>query len=971
MNWHLPKEKDPYELDVDVAGLEARLRKTVKGEVRFDTGSRALYATDASNYRHVPIGVVVPRDAEDVIATVAACHAFSAPIVSRGGGTGLAGQTCNVAVVMDHSKYFNHILEVNAKERWARVQPGVVLDELRDRAEEHHLTYGPDPATHTHCTLGGMIGNNSCGVHSIMAGKTVNNIIELDVITFDGIRLTVGETSDTELEKHCARNDRVGEIYRTMRDIRDSSAAQIQARYPDIPRRVSGYNLDQLLPENKFNVARALVGSEGTLITVLEAKVRLVHSPPKRSLLVMGYPDVYSAGDHVPEILATGPIGLEGIDDQLVDFMKKKGLHTDYLHFLPEGGGWLLVEFGDDTKEGSDAKAKKCMEALRGKENAPTMKLYDNKEAEHDVWAMRESGLGATANVPGMPPAWTGWEDAAVDPKQVGDYLREFKKLLDKYDYIASLYGHFGDGCIHCRISFDLFTEEGVAKWMRFLDEASDLVLKHGGSLSGEHGDGQSKALFLPKMYGEELLEQFRKLKSAWDPAWKMNPGKVVDPWRPDEHLRLGPHYAPHTPKTKLHFTEDKDSFPHAALRCVGVGKCRRKEDAFMCPSYLVTKEERDSTRGRAHLLHEMLRGELITDGWRSKEVAEGLDLCLGCKGCKKECPVGVDMASYKSEFLSHQPWWTRPREAWSMGRIGSLAHLGSAVPGIANFFTHAPILRNVARAVAGMSQSREVPRFAGRTFRNLFRGHVPLHPDGEKVVLFPDVFNDCFMPETLIACVHVLEHWGFRVIVPEEWMGAVRPLLHYGWIEKGRKRMQQTLQELRPWLEKGLPVIVAEPSTVSVFRDEMGLLLPGDRTAQKLKKQSWLLSEFVMTRKLTLPKMGGKAVFHGHCHQKAVLKVEAMRDMLKGIGLSFDEPQPGCCGMAGSFGFEAKHHEISMQIGDLALLPKVRKAEQSTVIVADGFSCRTQIAQGTRRHALHSAELLHKAILYAEDHAH
>ncbi len=969
VDWHLPKEKDPYELNVDATALEALLHKTVKGEVRFDTGARALYATDASNWRHVPIGVVIPRDAEDVIATLKAAHKYGAPIVSRGGGTGLCGQTTNVAIVMDHSKYFTNILEVNVEEEWARVQPGVILDELRDRAEKHHLTYGPDPATHTHCTLGGMIGNNSCGVHSIMAGKTVDNIITMDVVTYDGIRLTVGETSDAELEEFCSRKDRVGEIYRTMRDIRDSSSAQIKARYPDIPRRVSGYNLDQLLPKNKFNVARALVGSEGTLITVLEAKVRLVHSPPARTLVVMGYPDVYEAGDHVPEVLATGPIGLEGIDDKLIGFMKKKGMYTDYLHLLPKGGGWLLVEFGGKDKNESDAKAQKCIDALKDKDNAPNMVLYDNEDAEKEIWDMRGSGLGATANVPGMPYSWTGWEDAAVDPTNVGKYLRDFRDLLNKYGLIASLYGHFGDGCIHCRISFDLFTKKGVAAYTSFTSDAADLVLKYGGSLSGEHGDGQSKAIYLPRMFGKEIVEMFRKMKYAWDPQWKMNPGKIVDPWRPDEHLRLGPTYAPWTPKTNYTFVDDKNSFAHATLRCVGVGKCRRKDNAFMCPSYLATHEEKDSTRGRARMLDEMVRGDLIKGGWKSKEVASTLDLCLGCKGCKKECPVGVDIAAYKSEFHSHQSLWAKGRTSLSMGWIGSSARLGTAMPGVANFLTHTPGLREVARWVAGISQNREVPRFAAESFRHWFSKHTPLHPDGEKVVLFPDVFNDCFLPETLKDCVYVLEHYGFHVIVPKEWLGAVRPLLHFGWIAEGRKQLRKTLDVLKPWLEEDVPVIVAEPSAASVFRDEMGMLLPGDRTAIKLRKQAKLLGEFIMERKLALPKMGGKVVFQGHCHEKAVLKVGAMRDLLKGVGMEVSEPEQGCCGMAGAFGFETNHYDLSMKIGEMNILPGVRKEPESTMIVSDGFSCRTQIVGGTKRTPLHSAEFLKKAIMYSQAH--
>jgi FAD/FMN-containing dehydrogenase/Fe-S oxidoreductase len=963
MNWHISPAQDPYQQKTDVKGLERALRQSVRGEVRFDQGTRAMYAQDASNYRHVPIGVVLPRDKDDVVAAVAACHRFGAPIVSRGGGTGLCGQTCNVAVVLDHSKYFNRIVELNAEEGFARVEPGVVLDDLRSGAEKHHLTFGPDPATHDHCTLGGMIGNNSCGVHSIMAGRTADNVLELEVLTYDGIRLTVGTTSDEELERLASRTDRIGEIYRTLRDIRDTCADEVRKRFPDIPRRVSGYNLDQLLPENNFNLARALVGTEGTCVTVLEAKVRLVHSPPKRSLLILGYPDVFHAADHVLQVLAHRPVGLEGIDGKLVEFMKRKGLHTEYLHLLPKGDGWLLVEFGGSTKEESDAKARGCMEALAHSPDTPTMELYDDPELEREVWLMRESGLGATANVPDVPLGWPGWEDAAVDPAQVGAYLREFKKLLDKFGYIASLYGHFGDGCVHCRISFDLFSKSGVDDFMRFIGEAADLVLRHGGSLSGEHGDGQSKAVFLPRMYGELITEQFRRFKKAWDPQWKMNPGKIVDPWLPDEHLRLGPTYSPHTPKTHFTFLDDKESLPRATLRCVGVGKCRRKEDAFMCPSFLVTHEERDSTRGRARLLQEMLRGDLITDGWHSLAVAEGLDLCLGCKGCKKECPVNVDMATYKSEFLSHQHVWTKSRAAWSMGLIGRWAPVGSAVPEVANFMTHAPVLRDISKGIAGVSRTRELPRFAGQSFRRWHKTHTAKGAgDRGEVVLLPDEFNDVFLPDTLKACVHVLEQWGYRVVVPEARLGGIRPLIHYGWLKQATARSKHMVAALCPQLQAGTPIIMAEPSTVSVFRDELRMLMPGDRDAKRACDQSFLLSEFIMDRDLPLPKLSGHAIFHGHCHQKAVLRVEAMRGLLKGMGLSFDEPQPGCCGMAGSFGYETRHADISRRIGETALLPDVRKASPDTLLVADGFSCRHQIEHGTGRKPLHSAELLQLA---------
>ncbi|MGE5294639.1 MAG: FAD-binding and (Fe-S)-binding domain-containing protein, partial [Solirubrobacterales bacterium] len=696
---------------VDVKGLESDLKARVDGEVRFDTQSRALYCTDGSNYRQIPIGVVIPRNKDAVIETVAVCRNYGAPILSRGCGTSLAGQCCNVAVVIDHSKYRNRILEIDGNAKTATIEPGVILDHLRDRAQqEHTLTFGPDPATHNHCTLGGMIGNNSCGVHSVMAGRTADNVEEMDILTYDGVRMRVGPTSDEELERIIGAGGRRGEIYGVMKEIRDGDADQIRDRYPKIPRRVSGYNLDDLLPENHFNVAKALVGTESTCVTILDAKVRLVHSPPKRTLLVLGYPDVFSAADHVMQVMESRPLGLEGIDDQLVHFMKLKGLHPGDVQLLPEGNGWLLVEFGGDSKRESDDRARECMERLKKETNAPSMKLFTDAHHEKLVWEIRESGLGATADVPGLPLGWPGWEDAAIPPEHDGEYLREFRSLLDKYHLIAALYGHFGQGCIHCRISFDLFTHEGVQNYLSFIEEASDLVLKYGGSFSGEHGDGQSRAVLLPKMYGDQIMHAFHRFKEAWDPDWRMNPGKVIDPYRPDENLRLGGHYTPWQPPTHFRFPEDEGSFSRATLRCVGVGKCRKTEDAFMCPSFLVTHEEKDTTRGRAHLLFEMFHGGLIDSGWQSDEVLDSLDLCLACKGCKQECPVNVDLALYKAEFMSHYYHHrVRPRHAYLMGLIGFWGELGSKVPRLANFFSQTPGLSAIAKAMGGIAQPRRL----------------------------------------------------------------------------------------------------------------------------------------------------------------------------------------------------------------------------------------------------------------------
>ncbi|HWE94902.1 MAG TPA: FAD-linked oxidase C-terminal domain-containing protein, partial [Tepidisphaeraceae bacterium] len=611
---------------LDADALAAELEPRIDGEVRFDRGARALYATDGSNYRQVPIGVVIPRHAQDVMTTVELARKYGAPILSRGGGTSLAGQCCNVAVVMDFSKYMHGIINIDAARKLATVQPGCVLDDLRNTASRSHgLMFAPDPETHDHCTLGGMLGNNSCGVHSLMAKnngmglRTSDNTAELEILTYDGARFRVGPTSPNELDRIVRAGGRRGEIYAGMKALRDKYEDKIRSGFPKLERRVSGYNLDELLPENGFNVARALVGSESTLVTILEATLHLVPNPKARSLLILGYPDIYHAADHVMKVLEFKPIGLEGMDHLLVKYVRQKGDENANLAELPPGGGFLLVAFGGDSKKDADDQARACMAAIGKETNPPTMKLYDDPEQEEMIWKVREGSLGSTAWVPGMPDTWEGWEDSAVPVPKTGDYLRALRKLLDKYDYHPSLYGHLGQGCIHTRIPFDLYTKEGVEKWHRFMHEAADLVVSFGGSCSGEHGDGQSRGELLPKMYGPELMAAFRQFKSIWDPQWKMNPGKKIDAYRITENLRLGPDYNPPEPDTYFNFQGDKHSFARAALRCVGVGKCRREGGkGTMCPSYMVTREEKHSTRGRARMLFEMMNGEVITDGWKS-----------------------------------------------------------------------------------------------------------------------------------------------------------------------------------------------------------------------------------------------------------------------------------------------------------------------------------------------------------------
>jgi FAD/FMN-containing dehydrogenase/Fe-S oxidoreductase len=959
----------------DDGSLAADLAAAVAGEVRFDQGSRALYSNDASIYRQVPIGVVVPRDADDVVAAVEVCRRHGAPVVARGCGTGLAGQSVNAAVMIDFSKYMNRILELDPQRRVARVQPGVICDQLREAASPHGLTFAPDPATHDHCTLGGMIGNNSCGTHSVMGGKTVDNVVELEVLTYDGLRLRVGPTGDEELGRIVAGGGRRAEIYRALVGLRERYAELVRERYPDIPRRVSGYNLDDLLPEKGFNLARALVGSEATCVLVLEATVRLLPSPPARSLLVVGFPDAASAADHVPEVLAAGPVGLEFFDAGVVANLARKGQHPAGVQDLPEGSAWLLAEFGGDTEEQAGQPAKQVIERLEKTPEPPAMQLFDDPELQGKIWEVRRQAIGST-RIPGEHPGLAGWEDAAVAPERLGGYLREFRPLLDRHGYHTVLFGHFGQGCVHCRLDLDIKTADGIANFRSFLEEAADLVVAHGGSLSGEHGDGQLRGALLRKMYGPELVRAFEEFKAVWDPDNRMNPGKVVHPYRPDQNLRLGTSYAPLQLATHFSFPEDRAGFADAANRCFGVGNCRHLEGGTMCPSFMVTREEMHSTRGRARLLFEMLRQPPATrprNAWRDPHVKEALDLCLACKGCKGECPVQVDMATYKAEFLSH--WYAgrlRPPSAYALGLIPWWARLAARAPAAANLATHAPLLRTAAKAIAGIAPERELPRFAAESFRRWWerRGGMP-DLDRPSVLLWPDTFNNYFLPRTAIAATEVLEAAGYRVTIPQPVLCCGRPLYDYGMLRPAKRLLRQVLHALRPQIRAGIPLVGLEPSCIAVFRDELLNLFPADEDARRLAAQSFTLGEFLEHRAphFEPPRLARKALVQAHCHHKAVLDFDADQGVMTRLGLDYEVPDSGCCGMAGSFGYErGEHYQVSVACGERVLLPRVRETSDDTLIVADGFSCREQIRQGTGRHALHLAEVAQLALHNGDD---
>jgi FAD/FMN-containing dehydrogenase/Fe-S oxidoreductase len=950
----------------DWGELRAALTGQVDGEVRFDAGTRAAYAHDGSNYRQVPIGVVVPRTVDAAVAAIAACRQAGVPVLSRGGGTSLAGQCCNEAVVIDWTKYCHQLVSVDPAAKTAVLQPGMALDKANDALAEYGLMVGPRPSTHVSCTIGGMIGNNSCGSTAQAYGKMVDAVRRLEIVTYGGLRTWVGETSDEDYESIIAAGGEKGRLYQRLREIRDAHMGQIRTGYPQIPRRVSGYNLDSLLPERGFNVARALVGSESTLVTVLHAEIELVDVPKHKSLVVLGYPDIADAADVVPLVVRHSPLLLEGLDDTLISLEREEHLSGDALDKLPEGSGWLMIQFGGDTPEEADERAHALIEDVNRTNSHPRphVAYTEDPAVEERLQDVREAGLGATAYPPGKHETHEGWEDAAVPPERLGDYLRDFRKLLERHHYQgASLYGHFGQGCVHTRIPFELRTEEGIAAYRSFVEEAADLVVSYGGSLSGEHGDGQSRGELLPKMFGLELMRAFGELKAAFDPDNKMNPGKVVDPYRLDQNLTLRGWF-PREPATFFGYPQDGGKFTAAASRCVGIGKCRGDEGGVMCPSYRVTREEEHATRGRARLLMEMVRGEVITDGWRSAEVRDALDLCLACKGCRKDCPVDVDMATYKAEFLAHH-YKGRPRPAshYSMGWLPVLALLASRAPRVVNAASRAPGLSRLLKLAGGIDAQRELPRFARQRFTRWHARRGP-GPSGPPVIVWPDTFTNNFHPEVGKAAVAVLEDAGFRVEVP------ARPLCcGLTWISTGQlgtaaRVLKRTIAALRPAMEAGQRVVVLEPSCAAVFRSDAAELLGSD-DARLLARQTTTLAELLSEARWR-PRPGrrenasGKAIAQVHCHQHAIMGFDADRELLKACGVDVDVLDTGCCGLAGNFGFERGHYDVSVACAEHGLWPAVRDAGQDTAILADGFSCRTQIEAGhLGREGIHLAQLL------------
>ena len=950
------------------AQLAADLRAAVRGEVEFDSGTRAVYATDSSNYRQVPLGVVFPLDEDDVLAALRVAAAHDAPVLARGGGTGLAGQTANVAVVLDLSRHLTAILDLDPVARTARVQPGIVLDDLRAAAERHGLTFGPDPATHAWCTLGGMVGNNSCGTHALYAGKTVDNVHRLRIATYAGTVLDLGPTDDVEYARLTAQGGETARIHTGMRELGRRYAALVRERFPDIPRRVSGFNLDELTPERGWQTARALVGTEGTCGVVTEITVHLSASPRHRRMVVLGYPDIYTAADAVPGLLRHPLLGLEGIDDVLVGQMRAIDLNTASLPLLPPGGGWLIAEVGDDDPAVADGAAEALVADLpAGVSHA----RYDDGPSQRRVWAIRESGLGATAVPPGQPHNHEGWEDAAVPPARLGEYLRGIAALWAEYGYRGSWYGHFGQGCVHTRNNFDLHTLADLASYREFVSRAARLCVDLGGSLSGEHGDGQARGELLATMFGPELVAAFGQFKALWDPRGRMNPGKVVDPFPLDTNLRYGPDYRRDVlplPDPYFAFATDGGSLQRAAERCVGVGRCRRDDTGVMCPSYRVTREERHSTRGRAKLLVEMFTGEVTPADWRNPDVKEALDLCLSCKGCQTDCPTHVDMATYKAEFLAHHyAGRLRPRAAYALGLIPLAARAATAVPTLANAVLAAPGISRAVRSLAGVTTARPVPPFARRALRRTGGARQRARVTDATVVVWPDTFTDAYSPAHGVATVRVLEAAGETVAVPTDWACCGRPLYDHGMLDLARRWLTRLVDVLDPWTSRGIPVVVPEPSCLAAFRDELPQLLREDPRAARLASLTRSLAEHLEATGWQPPPapadgVRDRIVVHPHCQSRAVIGTAADRAVLERAGYDVEVLDAGCCGLAGSFGFTAgEHAELSRRIAEQTWLPRLHAAAAGVTdpgtsgeragaapatVLADGFSCATQAAQ-------------------------
>ncbi len=938
------------------------LRAQMRGRVETGALTQALYAVDASNYRVVPEAVVLPVDEDDLVTALAVCRQARTATVLRSGGTSMAGNAIG-GVVIDVSRYLDRIIDLDPVSRTAVVQPGVVLSDLMAAARPHGLTFGADPSSASRATLGGMIANNACGAHSVAWGTSADNVLALDVITGDGRRLsltsprhgTAGPADSGGPEADLlARLEAIGAQHERL----------IERRFGTFSRQISGYALQHLIGGVGVDAARLLCGSEGTLATTLQATVRLVELPAAKVLLVLGFPDAPSAADCVPLVLPYAPLTMESINATLVDRLPHDVRRAATSAGLPKGRVWLLVEVPGESTERATAAAGRIAEQVRDGIPGASAAVVADPAAQAVLWRCRRDGTGLATRRADGAEAWCGWEDAAVPPPRLGDYLRGLDEVLAHYGYSGASYGHFGEGCMHMRIDFDFLTEPGRRDYRAFITEATELVIGLGGSVSGEHGDGRARGEMVARMYGPESMDLFTQVKDVFDPDGVLNPHVIVDPRPIDQDLRQAGAAKDRHVATIFSYAQDAGDFAQAQRRCVGVGSCRQTSGGVMCPSYQVTREEEHSTRGRAHVLFEMLEGDVITDGWRSTEVRDALDLCLSCKGCLSDCPVNVDMATYKAEFTHHhyagRPW-ARPRSHWSMGWLPLWARAASRTPRLANALTASP-LAPALRWAGGIAADREIPPFARRSFLDWFAAHTPTGT-GERgpVLLWPDTFNTYLSPEVGTAAVRVLEAAGFAVHLPSGPVCCGLTWVSTGQLTVAQRVLRRSLETIAPALRAGAPVVGMEPSCTAMLRHDAPDLLGGEELAVRARDQTVTLAELLRdgAPDWVPPQVGGEALVQVHCHQHAVMGFDADRRLMTAAGIEATVPDSGCCGLAGNFGFEAGHETLSRAVGERVLLPAVREAATVAAILADGFSCRTQIAGETPRRARHLAELL------------
>ena len=948
--------------------LEQDLRKSVRGSVRFDQGSRLLYSTDASMYQVEPIGVVIPRDADDVLAAFDVARRQHVPLLPRGGGTSLTGQTVNRALVLDFSPHMNQVLEVNPEEGWARVQPGLVQDELNAHVRPLGLLFGPDTSTSNRATLGGMLGNNSGGSHSIAYGLTVEHVLELTTVLADGTRVVFGTVTADGFDAKCRLEGAEGRIYREIAAIRQEFADEIRARYPKHWRRVAGYNLNEAIKDFPLNVARIVVGSEGTLVTVLEAKVRLVKRPTRTAVDVIHYRDIQEALESSQAILETGPYAVELTDKVILDLARNNIEQSKRMAFVSgDPGAILIVEYAGETDAEVRAKIE-ALEARRARERFgyAAHLAYDAGE-QQSIWKLRKAGLGLLLGMKGDKKPIAFVEDTCVEPRHLKEFVPRFAEIFAKHDTTGAYYGHCSVGCLHIRPVIDLKTPRGLEQVRVIADEITDLVLQYSGTISSEHGDGRARSPFLERMYGPTLMGAFRRLKRAFDPDNRMNPGNIVDSPGILENLRYGVSYKTWEPKTLLDFSE-QGGFAAAVEMCNGVGACRKKLEGTMCPSYMVTRDEEHSTRGRANALRAVLSGRMAPAEFSGRRLYEVMDLCLECKGCKAECPSNVDMAKMKYEFLHHYYQVNGlPLRNRLFGRIADLNALGARVPTLANRLANLPLNRWLLEKVAGIDRRRPLPAFAPQTFEKWFRRRTPpaAAPRGE-VVLFHDTFVNYNAPGIGEAAVHVLEAGGYRVVLVDR-KCCGRPMISKGMLTEARDHARYNVERLHPYAARGVSIVGLEPSCLLTLRDEWVDLLRTDE-ARTVARQSVLLEQFLLRereRGLELPfvRHGRQALLHGHCHQKALVGTAPTMAALTWAGYAVSEVDSGCCGMAGSFGFEREHYDVSIALGNRRLAPAVKAAPADADVVAPGISCRQQIEHLAGRRAKHPAEALWQAL--------